>query len=521
MIINRTKNSIYNTLWGFIQRFVSLLGPFAVRTVLIYKLSAEYSGLNNLFSSILSILSLTELGFSNAIVYSMYKPIAENDIETICALLNLYRKVYKVVGMVILAAGVLLMPFLRFLIKGTIPPDINIYILYAIFLLNTAMSYLLFAYKTSILSAFQREDVISRNMSVCNLLMYIAQISVILVFHNYYIYVILLPLFTVLINVVNSKSVKRMYPELVCRGTVSAQMKQSIKKRLSGIIIWKVGGATRNTLDSIVVSAYLGLTMVTVYNNYYYIVSALLSLFAILTNAITAGVGNKIETSTPEENYKDFSKFNLVYVWLAGWAMTCMLCLYQPFMRLWMGEKMMLEALPMILLCIYFFILKLGDINSVYYQAAGLWWEGRYRSLIEAALNLALNLSLGYYFGVTGIILATIISMLCVWFYGSGIVFWKYFTGHKAREFYATTLVYVLITACTAFITYLACSFVPEGVGRRGTFIEIVIKFAVCMLSNIMFWLMYRRTCWYGDAKELVSSILEQVKKKLLVNTER
>lgn len=265
MKLERTKNSINNAIWGFLNKAVMLLGPFIVRTVLIYKLSADYAGLNSLFSSILSILSLSELGFSNAIVYSMYKPIAEDDSKTICALLRLYRKAYRIIGIVILGVGFILTPFLRFMIKGSVPPDVNLYILYFIFLFNTVISYFLFAYKTSLLSAHQREDVVSRNTMRVNACLYVAQVLVLIFSRNFYLYAITIPLSTIAINIINSVTVDRMYPAYKPVGIVPDELKQEIKKQIYGLTIGKVAGATRNTFDSIVISAYFGLTMVTIY----------------------------------------------------------------------------------------------------------------------------------------------------------------------------------------------------------------------------------------------------------------
>lgn len=149
MEIERTKNSARNIRWGIIQKLAQSLGPFVVRTVLIYVMGAEYAGLNSLFTSILSVLSLTELGFSQAIVYSMYKPVAEGDKEKICALLNIYKRAYHVIGYVILGIGCAIIPLIPFLISGDVPAGINLYILYIIYLLNTVISYFLFAYKTA------------------------------------------------------------------------------------------------------------------------------------------------------------------------------------------------------------------------------------------------------------------------------------------------------------------------------------------------------------------------------------
>lgn len=508
--MERTKNAIRNTKWGAIQNIIMMLSSFSVRTVLIYKLGAEYAGLNSLFTSVLSILSLTELGFSNAIVYSMYKPIAENDNETLCALLNLYKKTYRIIGGIIFGLGLMLLPVLKFLIQGEVPPDINLYLLYIAFLSNTVLSYFLFAYKSSLLYAHQRNDVLSRNATIINLFSALINIVVLLLFSNYYIYVVCHIASTVITNLVNSATVDRLYPKIRCYGHISNELKKDIKQRVLGLVIWKIGCATRNTLDSIIISAFLGLTMVAIYNNYYYILISLTSVFGIITSSLLAGVGNKIVTDSVEENYKDFNKLNMIYMFIAGAATICLLCLYQPFMKLWMGEKLMLPFFPMLLFCVYFFVLKMGDINSTYYQAAGLWYHGRYRSIIETALNLFLNLTLGYLWGVVGIISATIFSMLFVWPYGSSMIFKQYFTNHKVSEFYICTVDYALITAVCGLFTYGLCMLISAFFPEMPVVVELISRAFLCAASGLMMWLFFRKVRWYPDAKAFVVNAIKK-----------
>lgn len=511
MKLERTKNSINNAIWGFMNKAVMLLGPFIVRTVLIYKLSADYAGLNSLFSSILSILSLSELGFSNAIVYSMYKPIAEDDSKKICALLRLYRKAYRIIGLVILGVGLLLTPFLRFMIKGSLPPDVNLYILYFIFLFNTVISYFLFAYKTSILSAHQREDVVSKNTMRVNACLYIAQVLVLVFSGNFYIYVITIPLSTIAINIINSNTVNRMYPSYRPEGYVSDELRGEIKKQIYGLTIGKVAGATRNTFDSIVISAYFGLTMVTIYNNYYYIINALNDVFLIILGSITAGVGNKIVTDSEEDNYKDFKKFFYIYMWLTIWCVSVLASLYQPFMELWMGQKYMLPEISMILFCIYFFHLRLGDINYVYYQAAGLWWNGRYREVVEAVLNITLNFILGKFFGVNGVILATLISMWSIFFYSSGLVYKGYFKHEKVSDYLISCLKFILTGAVSIALCYIICKFIPNGNGVGFKLLFLVVKLMISSaISLLVTFLILRKDKAFSPAKEFVIGIVQK-----------
>ena len=212
MKIERTKNTLRNIVFGFCYRLLNIILPFISRTAILYILGEQYLGLSSLFTSILSFLSLAELGVGGAMVYSMYKPIAENDTTTIRALLNLYRKFYRAIGTVIFVIGLCLTPFLRLLIHESLPQNINIYILYLLYLLNAVLSYWLFAYKSAVLQAFQRNDVESKIAMFITPLSYAVMLGTLFLTRNYYAYIIWLPIFTTITNVIRLIYVYKNFP---------------------------------------------------------------------------------------------------------------------------------------------------------------------------------------------------------------------------------------------------------------------------------------------------------------------
>ena len=509
--MNRTNSVIRNIRWGIMQRIVGIILPFVVRTVLINSLSASYAGLSGLFASVLSVLSLAELGISNAIVYSMYKPISEGNKCKVCALLNVYRSAYRIIGCVIVSLGLFLMPFLKYLIHGGVPNDVNIYLLFCIYLFNTVISYFLYGYKSCILSVNQRQDAVSKISIITRMLLQLLQCVLLLYYRSYYLYVLVIPLATVAENFLNSYWSSKLYPQYVPRGSIDDEEYAGLKKRVSGLIIWKLGGTTRNTLDSIAVSMYLGLVTVAIYNNYWLIINAVSSFLSIISSSMLASVGNKIATDTPEANYKDFHKFHFIYMWIAGWCTICMMCLYQPFMKQWMGDNLMFSNGIMLMFCYLFFMLKQGDINSVYYQAAGMWWEGRWRSVIEAVSNLTLNFILGKTFGVLGILIATIISYNIAYFYGSKFTFTSYFKNDRLKVFYLDNLIYLMITAFSGFITYRLIGFL--GAAFSSHIIKNMIALLICILvPNTVFLLLYSLN---KQTKQYISYGFESAKRMM------
>lgn len=488
MEFERAKNSKRNILYGIVSKFLVLFLPFMTRTVIIKELGANYLGLNGLFTSILSVLNMAELGFSSAIVYSMYKPVAENDIPVINALLKIYRMIYRVIGTVIFIVGLGLIPFLPKLVNGDIPNGISMVGLYLIYLVNTTISYFAFAYKRSILSVYQREDILSKITMLLAVVQNILQIGLIFLFHNYYLYALVLPLISLLSNFSVAMSAHKRFPQLKCRGVVSDEIKSEIKRNMKGLVIAKVGGVSRNAFDNIFISVFLGLVQVAIYNNYYYISNAVTAMMTLIVTSITASIGNAVATESAETNYNTFTKINFIYMWLAGWCTVCLLCLYQPFMMKWVGAGLMLPIHSVILFCVYFYALKLGDIQSIYLTTAGLFYEFRICAIIQAVLNIGLDYLLGKYFGINGIIFATVISIFAIDFlYGNRIVFRYYFKNGKEKEYYLMHAKYAGVNIAICIIMMFICNN-----------LNIYIRSVLCLIvPNVLSILFYRRSKIY------------------------
>ena len=490
MKTERAKNAKRNVLFGMVNRVINLLLPFAVRTAFMYTLGLEYLGLSSLFTSILSVLSLTELGVGSAIVYHMYKPIAEDDEETLCALLNYYKKVYRIIGIVVLVAGLSLIPFLPLLIKGSVPSDISLPALYIIYLIDTVSSYLLFAYYNSLLNAFQRNDITSNIGSGITLIRYLLQAFMLFAFRNYMLFIVILPITTIISNIATAVVARKLYPKYTCRGNISDALKKDIRVKVNGMLITKVQAVTRNSFDSIFISAFLGLWFSALYSNYYYIMANIIGVMYIIVASITSGIGNSVASESVEKNYADMNKINFIYMWISGWCTICLACLYQPFMSLWAGKEKILPVSAMLLFCAYFYALKIGDIRGVYFEVNGLWWENRYKAIAESVSNIVLNYFLGKYFGIYGILLATIITILVINFgYGSRIVFQFYFGLDKLPEYYHRNLVYLVMTLITGGVTYICCSFLAGD-----DIFAFIGKMCICVIiPNVVYLVLYFR----------------------------
>lgn len=508
MRISRTKNTLRNVFFEVFNKIEGIILPFISRTVIIYVLGAKYLGLNSLFYSILSFLSLAELGAGAAMVYSMYKPIANNDIKTINALLNLYKKFYRIIGTIILGAGLTLLPFLKCIVKDDLPNDVNLYTLYLLYLFNAVLSYWLFAYKNAIILAFQRSDINSKIALLINPLSYLIMLGSLFLTKNYYLYVIWLPIFTILSNIVRAILVNRHFPLFKPEGEIEPELKKSIIKKVKALIGTKLNTVVINATDNIVMSAFLGLTVIAIYGNYFLVMSSIMSFIGVVYSSMTAGLGNSLATESLEKNYHDFKKFSFMNSWMVGWCTVCLICLYQSFMKIWVGEDLMFSFGIVLQFGLYFFICQIRKIPVVYKDAAGIWWEDRFRPYVCMAVNLVLNIALVQIIGISGIILSTVLS-LCISIPWENYTIFKYIFHCSSKEYYLKMLYYAVSMLIGGIVAYFLCSLLGEGM------LFLLVKAIICLIvPNVIFYLMNFKREEYRDTVLFIKGIIASKRKR-------
>ena len=506
MRIERTKNATRNITYGIIQKIYSIIVPFLMRTIMIYFMGVQYLGLDSLFTSILQVLNLAELGVGSAMVYGMYKPIVEDDKVTICALMKIYRLYYRVIGGIIAVIGVVLTPFIPVLVKSDLPSELNIYILYLLNLAATVCSYWLFAYKNCLLQAHQRTDVVSKITLVINTIQYVVQFLLLFIFKNYYFYVITLLIGQAAINIVTAIVVNKIYPEYKAQGKLSKNSIHDINNRVKDLFTAKIGSVVVNSADSIIISSFLGLTALAIYQNYYYIITAVIGIVSVIFNSCTAGIGNSIIVESKEKNYNDLKKFTFIISWIAGFCICALLCLFQTFMEIWVGKDLMLEFSAVICFCCYYFVYEINSLLILYKDAAGIWHKDRFRPLITALTNLVLNLILVNFIGIYGVLLSTVISTLLIGFPWLVRNLFSEIFHISPKEYLYKLLKYVIIVIITAIITYMLCSLVKG----EASIIILIIKAIICaIVSNLLFFMFYRKNEEMNETIDLVKKMLK------------
>ena len=352
----RLRNSAKNMVSGMLFRILSMLTAFVVRTVFIKCLSNDYLSVNGLYSSILNMLSLAELGFSTAMVYSMYKPLAEKDYTKLSQIMRLYKRVYWIIGTVVLFIGLLIVPFLDVIIKNK--PDIEgLTFYYLLFLFNSVLSYWFFAYMSSLLQADQRASVISNYSTVFNLIKTVIQIVLLLAFKNFTIYLIVQMLCTIFQNIAIAVRVKKDYPIFNnSKEELPRQEKKRIFEDVKALMLQKISFKILNTSDSIIISAFVGLNWVGLLSNFIMIEEAIVAVLSQVTSAISASLGNLFVESDDETGYIMFKRVDFMNYWLYAFSAIALITLSNPFVKIWLGENYLLSNIAIVALFSRFFI---------------------------------------------------------------------------------------------------------------------------------------------------------------------
>ena len=469
MKLDFRKNVKRNMVANAVASGIRLLFPFLNRTLFLWLLGPAYLGLNGLFTSILGVLSLAELGFGTAVVCSMYKPVADDDRELLCAYLGFYRTVYRCVGMVIFVLGLALLPFIDKLIHGTVPPDINLHVLYVIHLVNTAASYFLFAYRGSILGAHHRNDVITNIRTGVSVVQYVAVFLILLMTRNYYHYVIATVVFTVLQNILLVVASRRLFPDIEPRGKLPLDLHRKVVSDVKSIFMHKVGAVVTHSTDNLVISAFLGLVAVAAYGNYYYVVTTVSGLVAVVYSSMMGGFGNKIYTETKAQNFRLVMKMNRLSMLVVLFCAVSMTALYQPFIRIWTKNdpELVRHSLTPILMVLYFYIMQSRQVLLAFKSAAAIWRQDRWKPIVAGAVNLATNvlfvLFLPEAYKLDGVIFSTIIGFVLIQIpWESHVVFTSFFGKAESRAYWRDQAAFAALALVLCAGAWFASGFVQS-----------------------------------------------------------
>lgn len=487
--MSRTINSLRNIGASIGGQLLNNVFRFLCRTIFVYVLGKEYLGISSLYANILTILSVSELGFSTAITYSLYRPLVENDIPAIQSLMQFFKRAYRIIGLLILLVGLIIMPFLPDLMLGA-TDKINIYQYYLLYLGQTVISYLFFAYKGTLLIADQKKYIYDTVVCAVQIGMNLVQIVILLCLRSFLLYTIVAVVCDALQNVITSIVVDRKYPYLKAPAqNLSKERRREVFKQVYAASLYRICITIGTSTDNLIISSNISVLMVGLYDNYYMIVQVIHKLLQGFFQAFTSSLGNLYVLESRERNEFIFRCLNQLNNWVIVFCSVSFLMLFQPFIELWLGREYLLTGPVVLSIVINFATNYLQVIVQAFKNASGLFLRGKYRAVATAVLNLVISIILARYWGLTGVLWGSIISrMVTTWWYDAWIIYRYGFHQSPVHYFLECAVTMGLIFVITGVLELLCMPF------SAATWGNLILKGMVCVLGgNGIYLLLYGR----------------------------
>ncbi|MCM1295360.1 MAG: oligosaccharide flippase family protein [Muribaculaceae bacterium] len=515
MAATRTKKSIKNTLVGLAGLIVSLIVSFVTRSVFIDMLGQTYNGVNGLFANILQMLNMAELGFSSAIAYSLYKPLKDGDERATTGIMNFYAKVYRCIALIVAVAGALCIPFLQHLISEDLSElpftltQLRIY--FSMYLANTVSSYLL-AYKRTLIRADQQAYIISAVDYSSTIVLNLLQILLLYLTKNFYAYLAIMIAKTVLSNLILDIIARKKYPFLKTyrKEKILPEESKKIVDNVKALFLNRIGHVIMFSTQSIIISSLVGVNVNGVYTNYALIVNNVYLFVNLLFNSVMSSVGDLGVSESDEHKFEVFKKIEYLSNFIIIFATVCYICLFNDFILVWLKDSQYTFNLPIVILVSAHSVVSFLRMPIITFKEAfGLFRQDWYRPLIGSALCIGGSIGLGYVWGVFGILLAYVATILFVSFPIETAVLFKY-GFHKSflKQLLKTFL--LLIIAATATAAFYALFMLLPG-GIWGLIAEIAICFVGVPSLYVLCTFKTKNFAYY---KELVKKLLKRSKKQ-------
>ena len=487
----RTKKAIKNIATSIISQVVIIILGFVSRKVFIDNLGTEYLGINGLLTNILSMMVLIEGGIGISIVYNLYKPLAENNKEQIIALVNLYKKSYRVLALIILIISIFLYPFLNKIMKTDISA-ISIILVYSIFVIKNIVSYLN-AYKWALINADQKGYILTINNLIFQIVTTISKIIILVLTKNYLLFLLIELIIFIIQNFVNTKTIRRIYPYLNDKVNVSldSKTKNNINKNIRAMFLHNIGGYLVFSTDNILISSFINVSTVGLYSNYTMIIGQLSGLLSPVISGIGASVGNLIATENEEKIYEIFKTTFFISFWIYSFATIFLYNLLEPFINWWIGEGYLLNKFVFLVVLLNFYINGMRSVIGTYKSKAGLFVQDKYMPALEGVVNLVMSLILIKYLGLVGVFLGTTISTLIIPFWNQPRIVYKELLKKSVSKYFITYLVYLMIMLGVGWITGNLCNLIVGGY----SFTSLIVRGVVCVIiPNTIYFILFFNT---------------------------
>lgn len=498
---SRIKNTKRNLIYAIALQIVKITLVFIGRIIFVKKLGASYLGVNGLFANILGILSLADFGITTALMYGLYKPLAEKQEEKIAQYLNYFKKIYNVIAIAVFLIGISLIPFLKSLVN--LPSEMpNIYLYYILLLLNTVISYL-FVYKTTLLAADQKMYVINKYDTIFQFVLFFLQITVLIATKSFALYLLMNVICTFTGNILKVKKTKEIYPFLEANKNLKLpkEEKKNIFTNLFSLFLYKLGGVIQTNTDNILISIFMGTIVVGYYSNYSTIILAVTTFLNMIFTSLKASVGNYVVSKNGEEPFKLFTILETYNFWIVGFCAVCFMCLIPDFINICFGQEYILSYTLLLWAVVNFYTANIRQTLWMYRETTGVFKETRHITFVTSIINIFLSIIFGYLFGLEGIVAATVFSrMVYAWWKEPRIIYKKCFKKSSISYFISYIRRFLLLVVVYG-INYFVCMITANAVSNM--YISFILKMLICVcVPSLLFVIVYRKSIAFTYLKE-------------------
>lgn len=505
----RTEKSLKNSIVAIITNTLTIIIGFVAQSFFIQYLGKSYLGINGLFNNLISMIAIAELGIGPAIIFHLYRPIAKKEIEKIKSLMLFYKKCYRIIASITFLLGILVIPFLPRIV-GEVAITESIYIIYAMFLIDAVISYLL-SYKRSILYANQENYLV--NLVHIGYLIFtnLFMIMALMYTKNYYLYLGIKIIMRFLENYMIALLADRKYRFLKeSAKELDKETYQDIIKRVKAMITHKVGSYIVFSSDNIIISMFLknGIDYVGLYANYSMIITSVKTLFGQLISSITASIGNLLVTDK-NKSYDIFQKILYINFILATFGTTGILVLMNDFITLWIGEEFLLSNVVLITLAIHYFLTAMRDSYSTFMTAAGICYENRFVPIYECIVNLIFSIILVKFIGLPGVFIGTIISNMVLFLYSHPLFLYKPIFQKNYGRYFLDLSKYMIGGFMIIALTYGLSQYIH----LEHLYLNLIVKFALCLiLPNLIIIVTTCKTKEFQYFKKVIIRLKNKLK---------
>lgn len=511
---SRTYYSILNVTTGILGYAVNTILGFICRIVFVRCLASDYLGINGLFTNILTMLSLAELGIGSAIVFALYKPLAENDKDKIASLVKFYGQAYKIIGIVIGIIGLCILPFLNFIIREQPNIKESITLIYLLYLFNTASTYF-FSYRSSLLMAAQQSYIVTGLNYIITIIQSIVQMVYLLLTKEYYGYLIIQTIGTFIYNFSISKIAVKKYP-YISSNNIKSLDKLEKKKLISNIrdlTLYRISGLLVGSTDNIIITYFKGLSISGITSNYTLFTSTLTSLINQIFNGINSSIGNHNALSNDKEKEKMFNNVNLINFWLFGWATIGIIFVSSDLVKLCFGSDYVMSMEIPFVLALNVYMVGMQNAVWTYKNTLGIFHYGRFVQMITALLNIVFSIILGKLLGVFGILFASAIARGFTNTWYDPYCVYKYGFHSKPIRYLKRYIYYLIVLILDGLLCYWICNKLSFGI-----FFNIICKVMVCsFITNLIFYISFKSTEEFAYLKNMFKRILGTLRRKIKI----